>query len=147
MGRIHSDPARARLRILAAWVAGALVLAQSAGALHLLTVRHGRCAAHGELIDLERRAQHGAELAPALEHAGFQLEGPRSGDTGAHHHDHCALVSVVRARGVLTCTSLSDLSRNDTPTKHRAPSMEALSPQVARYSVAPKNSPPLAPLS
>lgn len=138
---------RARLRILAAWVAGALVLAQGAGALHLLTVRHGRCAEHGELIDLERRAQHGVELAPALEHAGYQLEGPRYGDTGTHNHDHCALVSVVRARGVLTSAAPSDLSLDDRPTKHRVPSIEALSPQVACYSVAPKNSPPLAPLS
>ncbi len=79
----------------------ALVLVFALGQLgsfaHLALVRHGRCAEHGELIDVHAGARGEPPLAVVPPGEGACC-GPAA-LAGADHHDHCAAATQRREQG------------------------------------------------
>jgi hypothetical protein len=136
--RRWSRSARARALVGLSFVL--LVLAGQLGtALHLSTVRHVRCAEHGELV-------HGA---PAPDPGGASERDGPSGptwrasqqDDAAQGHGHCCLATAKRewlapdaAPRVLCRPAHADVSC--------PPGSERAHEQLARYALAPKQSPP-----
>src|SRR5688500_11413629 len=72
------------LRRLSALAAVGFVLVQVVSGLHLATVRHARCADHGELVHA------GGDHGPASASAGPGIQS-RAPETAADEHEHCAI--------------------------------------------------------
>jgi hypothetical protein len=115
-----------------------LVLAgQLAGALHLSTVRHVPCAEHGELVHGEApagptEAPHDAPSGPTWRAA---LDGAGQG------HAHCCLALAKREWSA--CTAVPRVHGRDArPEISRRTGSERAHEQLARYALAPKQSPP-----
>lgn len=120
-----------RLSVVTAVVFG---LAQLLVGLHLATVRHARCADHGELVHADGHGGHAHQ-------SGTTLEAPTP-DGPADEHDHCT-IAVARE----TPVSLPQIAR----LPHRPTVVELDPPRLAcapafatarLYLLAPKTSPP-----
>lgn len=81
-------------RLFAVALIVAMGVAQFLASWHEATVRHVRCAEHGEAIDVGAFSHPGS--APARHRAtGTGMEGADSTETPSH--DHCAIVFACRA--------------------------------------------------
>lgn len=119
----RSLPARVALFLaVTAWMLGSV-----AAFVHVLQVRHARCAEHGQIIEL-------AQLSDAP-----HLSGPAALPAAPDHHDHgCALpgVGAVTASGQdLLVAGRAPLPAEDDPP----PVHTRLAPPLL---AAPKTSPP-----
>jgi hypothetical protein len=89
-GRLTPMKEPARLLVIA--LIGAVALTPIAIARHELTIRHVRCAEHGELTHV--RTTRGTVAAPVRELASVQGDDADA----ARGHDHCSRGFLVRAR-------------------------------------------------
>lgn len=115
-----------------------IVAAPIASSWHELTVRHVRCAEHGELTHV--RASHGLTPAPARGDAAAEGQATELADG----HDHCSNDCLVRDR--LHVSVIRTLVRfTPPPAVARQVREIAVSPGRAFVlSSAPKTSPPSA---
>ena len=123
---------RRTLRRWALGLAGAALVGQIAGFVHLSITPHGICAAHGEAVH--------ADDAPAPARSGYGYEAPTRAGTG-ESHEHCLVVSGARERIAPTLrTPLpAPSSTQATPV---APEARVSHVSIATLLLAPKSSPP-----
>jgi hypothetical protein len=129
------------------WTAAAVVVAflfgQVATGVHSLSVRHTRCAEHGELVDLE--AHPAVPAAPAGDWSkSLARDGVAAGGALEHGHHHCTLVPQRRDEAVLphrpaVAGPAPRLSAAAHATADVGPAV-----RIALLRLAPKHSPPLA---
>jgi len=101
-------------------------------ALHAASARHGRCAAHGEVVELgTARAER-----PAQDGAGREEPGG-----GALHHDHCAVAAGAPGG---TAASAGDWRQHSPAAAAAARPASIDVAQIAPVRLAPKGSPPSA---
>ncbi len=129
----QSKGTRARRR--SAWLAlVALITAQASGLIHLATVQHSTCAAHGEV------SHEGAE-SHANEHADGPVMAPEFAHSSGDEHCEAATYLGQRAETV----ELQLLTFGAAPLPWAVPLASAASrAPVSPLMVAPKNSPPTA---
>ncbi len=137
--------ARAR-RYLALVLLGLCLAGQLSSLAHLLTVAHGLCPEHGEVV--HGSGLHGtggnAALGPAQWLEGLlPALGPSNAPAAEHDHDHCLLLSQRRGQSVpepalrpLRAAQLATLR----PLLDAAPCRVR---SIALLLLAPKNSPPV----
>lgn len=131
---------RAWFRHLSVWVGLLCLLGQVSSSLHMLLVRHVRCAEHGELVHAEEH-QNGAHAAV---HAAGVPGGPSlraSEGDGDHGHDHCLVWSDRRKLALLPAA----IPAPRVPIEGEAPFSLRPVASVHRlrlYAYAPKTSPP-----
>ena len=128
---------RSSPRRLAA-VAALCLLAQLAGVLHLLVVRHERCAEHGEVVHAGAEpAAHGAEWSVDGHARAIQAA---AADAGHDDHEHCQALSDRRAAGAAEAPAIAcaDVTASDPGVvAHAAPARACV-----LYRLAPKTPPP-----
>jgi hypothetical protein len=125
----------------AAALAALCLLSPILGYAHLVLVAHARCAEHGELLHVAANDVESPRVEtddPANEATLFSEQ---SEETASHDHDHCLATST---------------RKTDTPVRSKGPALAASEPPpallvdgrpvaprpLARYVLAPKNSPP-----
>ena len=107
-----------------------LVLAQLGAMVHAATVRHVRCAAHGELVETAVIAPHATDVP--------RLVGVES---GASHDDHCELAASIHHDGAAPRAHVARLAAVWAPCPDTAAPC-AHQPRALIYLFAPKTSPP-----
>ena len=129
----------------AAALAALCLLGPILGYAHLVVVAHARCAEHGELLhvaanDVEspRVEADDPAYAPAYEATLFSEQ---SEETASHDHDHCLATSTRKADAPVGSTGPTLAASEPPPTLQLDGQPVDPSP-LARYVLAPKNSPP-----
>jgi hypothetical protein len=125
-------------RLFAAVLIAALGFVQFSASWHEATVRHVRCAEHGELTDVEAASPQ----APVPASARAIIESP-AGATNAGH-DHCSLVFAFRRNADVQVVRVA--KHFETPSLALRPACD-LAPRPGRAFIlasAPKTSPPSA---
>lgn len=133
-----------RTRTLAASVAALCVIAQLLPIVHIVLVRHARCAVHGEVIHVSDGADHSSpdHAAPAAPSShGAATIAHAASDHAEDAHDTCRFVGDRRDAVLATPPALAALPAY-APAATIAPAAAARLPQVALYRLAPKLSPP-----
>ena len=119
-------------------VAVVCLLAQLAGVLHLLVVRHERCAEHGEVVHAgDEASAHDAAVAGDARALAVR---PAADDAEHDDHEHCQALSDRRAVGAPSAPAIAgaDLTAGDgTAVADAAPARAGV-----LYRLAPKLSPP-----
>ncbi len=128
---------RAVTQALAALLAVGGLLAPVAGALHAASSRHAPCLEHGEMLEADGPAHAPRDHA---RHSGAQFEA--AGQSQAHGHEHCALLSLAHSRALPSCEAPRGL-----PLASLSESLPAAPGAAPRASLpllhlAPKGSPP-----
>jgi hypothetical protein len=129
----------------AALVALVLVASQIGSHLHAATERHARCPEHGELVHVDELPRAAATSAVAASAAASDALRDTSAASDEHAHEHCYLCPASRERlapgqdaGVIAAVLPAAVS-------HPLPAV-ASAPGQPRYVIAPKTSPPAAPV-
>jgi hypothetical protein len=129
-----AGPARAS----AALAALVFVLTSVFGVVHEATTAHARCAAHGELVDID-----GAGAAAAVAGPADHTMGTAPALARGHGDEHCLLASAVRAsrispRPPTLVAAIATIAALVTPGPELAAGRAA-----GLYRIAPKTSPPV----
>jgi hypothetical protein len=142
-----AGPGRTR-RYLALVLLCLCLVGQLSGFTHFLTVQHGVCPEHGEVVHgPHQTGQTGqtpdAALAPVLALEGLLSAVQKTSTPAAEHeHEHCLLLSERRGQAVPE-QALRPLRAAPLGT---APPLIAVEPRhdrcIALLRLAPKNSPP-----
>ena len=122
-----------------------LFLAGNLGAvLHAAVERHARCPEHGHLIHIEDDAAQPHSLEVVLDAAESGTVVIRSTESPAdgHDHEHCHICQISRMRTLPGQTS-SMLVAPATAQHQPHTSAVVLRADLARYTLAPKTSPPV----
>jgi len=123
---------------VAAALAALFAVGQLAGFLHLVTVRHQRCAEHGEVVDVQARR---SPSVAARDDQRARLDAAEPGDRD-HRHEHCALAPQRRDEAALL-PQQAPLAQ-PPPCLAQSPVPVETPPALghALYRLAPKTSPP-----
>jgi hypothetical protein len=135
----HGPTAAARSFTVA--VMALATFAQFASLSHEMTVRHFRCAEHGELTHVVALAGELA-AAPAAETGGAALRAP--GGEAADAHEHCSVAFTVEGRGVTPAAGDVTGTVALPPAVLPAPDPLAAGGRAFVLASAPKTSPPRA---
>lgn len=123
-------------RASAAVAALVFVLTSVFGMVHEATTAHTRCAAHGELVDVDGIA--GAVVGPACRTIGSAPALARG-----HGDEHCLLASAVRASRVAPRPPTLIAARAPIDSHVTSPPELAAVRAAGLYRIAPKTSPPV----
>jgi len=132
-------PARGVSRVVLS-TAVALVLLQLVGVGHLAFGRHGICAEHGELIELDSAPVVAPEPMPAGLDDRAQL---LASSAGIAEHVHCPVLFGRRDQAPAPAALLRALSSVEAPADAVAPLFQPRD-LPGRIRLAPKQSPPAA---
>jgi hypothetical protein len=128
----------ASLRVLAALLVAALLLAQTSNALHELLVPHRVCAEHGHRVHADEVSERGIGATAPVRGPAADAEGSTEPD----HHEHCAPPArPEQARSGPVRAETATLA----PIAGKAPAVIArlgAVPGLAILLMAPKQSPP-----
>jgi hypothetical protein len=141
-----AQPSSSRRRLGAAAVATVCLVAQLAIVTHAALVEHVRCPIHGDLIHPgeshehhDLHAAHAPKAAPVDDRdAAAPLD-----ERDAEEHEHCIVLGHRRE----AAPGIAPLDGETRESEWLAPPAPASVPRaspIARYRIAPKNSPPLA---
>lgn len=122
-----------------------LFLAGNLGAvLHAAVERHARCPEHGHLIHIKGDAAqpHAAEVDLDTAENGIMVIQSAESTADGHDHEHCHICQVSRKRA-LPGQASSMLVAPATALHQPHTSAVALRADLARYTLAPKTSPPV----
>jgi hypothetical protein len=139
-GRGGNHGLSAAARVLALAVVGATLLGQFESFSHELTVRHVRCAEHGELTHVPL-ALASAPATLAATNRGPALE--RQAGTPADAHEHCGLAFTLEGNAAAPVPQTHGVLPPPPPVPTpAAPRLQ--SGRTTALSAAPKTSPPQA---
>ena len=139
--RAGNHKASAAAKSLTVAVMAAAMAAQLMSISHEMTVRHFRCAEHGELTHVAALAVSAAELPAPRANDAF-----RAGDTEATDaHEHCGVTFTVEGSSCTPSSIGSAISVvPPAPALRPAPSAASWRERALVLASAPKTSPPSA---
>jgi hypothetical protein len=120
-------------------MAGAL-FAQLLSLSHEMTVRHFRCAEHGELTHVAALAAAPAELPSARTSDAFRARDAESADA----HEHCGVAFTVEGSSCTPSAGSVVGTVAQPPAAHPIPAPALRAGQAGVLACAPKTSPPSA---
>jgi hypothetical protein len=142
-----AQPSSSRRRLGAAAVATLCLVAQLAIVTHAAVVEHVRCPIHGDLVHPgephEHHDLHVIHDAPNVAPLDDSDAAAPLDDRDADEHEHCIVLGHRRE----AAPGVAPLDGEPCETEWLAPPAPSSVPRaspVARYRLAPKNSPPLA---
>jgi hypothetical protein len=123
-------------------VMAAAMAAQLLSISHEMTVRHFRCAEHGELTHVATLSAAAAELPAQRSDSAFRARDGESPD--AHAHEHCGVTFTVAGSSCRPSTGGAIAAAPPVPTPRPAPSAVSWRGRAFVLASAPKTSPPSA---
>ena len=137
--RVGNHRATAAARSLTVAVMAAAMVAQLLSISHEMTVRHFRCAEHGELTHVAALAISAADLPAQRASDALRTGNAQATDT----HEHCGVTFTVQGA---SCTSIGVASGAvpPPPALRPAPSSVSWRGRAFVLASAPKTSPPTA---
>jgi hypothetical protein len=142
-GSNHSVSAKARAFTVV--VMAAAMFAQLLSLSHEMTVRHFRCAEHGELTHLPTLdARLAAVDAPAARAAGSATALRSGGAEATDAHEHCGVAFTVEGSACTASSGSADKVALVPPAPRPVPAALARRGRAFVLASAPKTSPPTA---
>ena len=138
--RAGNHRATAAARSLTVVVMAAAMVAQLLSISHEMTVRHFRCAEHGELTHLAALSTASAELPAQDTHDAVRARDAEATDT----HEHCGVTFTVQGSSCTTSIGSAIDAVPPSPALRPAPSSVSWHARALVLASAPKTSPPSA---
>ena len=138
--RAENHRASAATKSLTVAVMVAAMAAQLLSISHEMTVRHFRCAEHGEMTHVAAMVAATAELPSQRTNDAFRARDAESVDA----HEHCGVTFTIEGS---SCTpSIGSVSSAEPPARALRPAPSAVSWRARTFVLAsaPKTSPPSA---
>ncbi len=135
-----NDEASAATKAFTVAVMAAAVVAQLLSISHEMTVRHFRCAEHGELTHVQALSAAAAELPARRAEAAFRVGEAESTDA----HEHCGVTFTVQGSSCAPATGTAINAAPPAPAPRPAPSSVSWRGRAFVLASAPKTSPPSA---
>ena len=134
----HRATATARSLVIA--VMAAAMVAQLLSISHEMTVRHFRCAEHGELTHVAALSAPVAELPARGTNESLRARDAEAADT----HEHCGVTFTVQGSSCITSIGGATGAVRPSPALRPAPSSVSWHARAFVLASAPKTSPPSA---
>jgi hypothetical protein len=141
--RAGNHRATAAARSLTVAVMAAAMVAQLLSISHEMTVRHFRCAEHGELTHVAALSAPAAELPGQDARATNEALRARDGEA-ADTHEHCGIAFTVQGSSCITSIGNATGVVPRSPALRPAPSSVSWHARAFVLASAPKTSPPSA---
>ena len=134
----HRATATAKSLVIA--VMAAAMVAQLLSISHEMTVRHFRCAEHGELTHVAALATPAADLPAQTASDALRTGNAQATDT----HEHCGVTFTVQGASCTTSIGVAIGAVPPPPALRPAPSSVSWRGRAFVLASAPKTSPPTA---
>jgi hypothetical protein len=141
--RAGNHRASAAAKSLTVAVMAAAMVAQLVSISHEMTVRHFRCAEHGELTHVAALVGRSAELPAQAGRGTSEALRPRDAEPG-DTHEHCGVTFTVQGSSCTMSIGSAIGAIPPLPTLRPAPSSVSWRGRAFVLASAPKTSPPAA---
>lgn len=138
--RAGNHGATASAKAFTVAVMAAATLAQLFSISHEMTVRHFRCAEHGELTHVAALAPGTLEIPVRRANDALRAQGNETADA----HEHCGVAFTIEGSSCTPSVDGAIGTVSPPASPHPAPGLVARRGRVAVLASAPKTSPPSA---
>jgi hypothetical protein len=138
--RAGNHKASAAAKSLTVAVMAAAMAAQLMSISHEMTVRHFRCAEHGELTHVAAMVAAPAELPSQRTNDALRARDAEGGD----EHEHCGVAFTIEGSSCAPSTGSASSLAPPPPAPRPAPSAVSWHERAFVLASAPKTSPPSA---